>query len=100
MDLGWATVSGLPAKAEAAAAAPGLALIEQGVAQGGLRRPVEARLHLGIAQLAAGRREAARATFKALQAQSGSDPLSEVIGLWAQWAQAEPPLPRQAAGKP
>lgn len=93
VDLGWAMVAGLPPGAAPAQVEPGLALIEQGVAKGGLRRPVEARLHLGMAQLAAGRRDAARQTLKALEADAKSDPLAAPVQLWSLFAQAPAMLP-------
>lgn len=93
VDLGWAMVAGLPLGAAPAQVEPGLALIEQGVAKGGLRRPVEARLHLGMAQLAAGRRDAARQTLKALEADAKSDPLAAPVQLWSLFAQAPAMLP-------
>ena len=52
-----------------AAAESGLALMEQGVAKGGLKRASELRLHLGIAQLSAGRKDAAKQTLAALAGQ-------------------------------
>jgi hypothetical protein len=93
-DLGWSIVAGLPRSgAPAADAERGLALIEQGIAKGGLRRPTEARLHLGIAQLAAGRKEAARQTLAALGPAAGADPLADAVRLWGLWAAAAAPLP-------
>ena len=93
VDLGWAMVAGLPLGASPALVEPGLALMEQGLARGGLRRPVEARLHLAMAQLAAGRRDAARQTLKALEAEAGADPLAAPVRLWSRFAQAPALLP-------
>jgi hypothetical protein len=93
VDLGWAMVAGLPPGVAPAQVEPGLALMEQGLAKGGLRRPVEARLHLAMAQLAAGRRDAARQTLKALEAEAGADPLAAPVRLWSQFAQAPALLP-------
>jgi hypothetical protein len=93
VDLGWAMVAGLPAGAGAAQVEPGLALIEAGVAKGGLRRAAEARLQLGLAQLAAGRVEPARQTLGTLSAQSAGDPLAVPIRLWSLFAAAPPMLP-------
>lgn len=90
VDLGWAMVTALPAGAAAPQVEPGLALMEEGVARGGLRRPAEARLQLGMAQLAAGRRDAARQTLSALAAQSPSDALAPAIRLWNQFVTAPP----------
>jgi len=93
VDLGWAMVAGLPLGAPAAQVEPGLALMEQGIAKGGLRRPVEARLHLAMAQLAAGRKDAARQALKALEADAKSDPLAVPVRLWSLYAQAPAMLP-------
>ena len=64
-------------------AAKGVQLIQQGIAKGGLKRPDDARLHLGIAQLAAGDKAQAQATFKTVQ---GSDGTGELARLWALYA--------------
>jgi len=93
VDLGWAMVAGLPQGAAPAQVEPGLALMEQGLAKGGLRRPVEARLHLAMAQLAAGRKDAARQTLKALEADAKSDSLAVPVQLWTMFAQAPAMLP-------
>lgn len=93
VDLGWAMVAGLPLGAAPAQVAPGLALIEQGLAKGGLRRPVEARLHLAMAQLSAGSKDAARQTLKALHAEARNDPLAVPVQLWSLYAQAPAMLP-------
>lgn len=92
-DLGWAMVAGLPPGVPAAQVEPGLALMEQGLAKGGLRRPVEARLHLAMAQLAAGRKDAARQTLKALEAEAKADPLAVPVELWSMFAHAPAMLP-------
>jgi len=93
VDLGWAMVAGLPLGASPALVEPGLALMEQGLAKGGLRRPVEARLHLAMAQLVAGRKDAARQSLKALEADAKSDPLAVPVQLWSLYAQAPALLP-------
>jgi hypothetical protein len=93
VDLGWAMVAGLPSGAPAAQLEPGLALMEQGIAKGGLRRPVEARLHLAMGQLAAGRKDAGRQTLKALEAEAKTDPLAVPVQLWSMFAQAPAMLP-------
>ena len=64
-------------------AAKGVELIEQGIAKGGLKRPEDAKLHLGIAQLAAGDKAKALATFKTVQ---GSDGTADLARLWALYA--------------
>jgi hypothetical protein len=93
-DLGWSIVAGQPRTGAAAGEVEhGLALIDQGIAKGGLRRPHEVRLHQGIAQIAAGRKEAARQTLAALASAAGADPLADAIRLWALWAGTGAPLP-------
>jgi hypothetical protein len=92
-DLGFAKISALAPGAPASAVLPGLELMEQGVAKGGLKRASEIRLHLGIAQLAAGRKDAAQQTLKALAGQAGSDPLAPAIRLWSLYASAPAMLP-------
>jgi hypothetical protein len=64
-------------------AAKGVQLIQQGIAKGNLKRPEDAKLHLGIAQLAAGDKAKAQATFKTVQ---GSDGTSDLARLWALYA--------------
>lgn len=57
----------------------GLALMEQGIAKGGLKRPEDARLHLGVAYLLAGQKAKAIQAFKAVQ---GTDGTAELARLW------------------
>ena len=64
-------------------AAKGVGLIQQGIAKGGLKRPEDAKLHLGIAQLVAGDKAKALATFKTVQ---GSDGTADLARLWALYA--------------
>jgi outer membrane protein assembly factor BamD (BamD/ComL family) len=64
-------------------AAKGVQLMQQGIAKGGLKRPEDAKLHLGIAQLAAGDKAKAQATFKSVQ---GADGTSDLARLWALYA--------------
>ena len=64
-------------------AAKGVQMIQQGIAKGQLKRPEDAKLHLGIAQLAAGDKAKAQATFKTVQ---GSDGTSDLARLWALYA--------------
>jgi hypothetical protein len=64
-------------------AAQGVQLIQQGIAKGGLKRPEDAKLHLGIAQLAAGDKAKAQATFKTVQ---GGDGTADLARLWALYA--------------
>ena len=64
-------------------AVKGVALIQQGIAKGGLKHPEDAKLHLGIAQLAAGDKAKAQATFKTVQ---GADGTADLARLWALYA--------------
>jgi hypothetical protein len=64
-------------------AAKGVQLMQQGIAKGGLKRPEDAKLHLGIAQLAAGDKARAQATFKTVQ---GTDGTADLARLWALYA--------------
>ena len=57
----------------------GLALMEQGIAKGGLKSPDEAKLHLGVAYLKAGKRDKAVETLKPIQGRDGSGDLAR---LW------------------
>jgi len=59
----------------------GIGLIEQGIAKGGLKRPEDAKLHLGIAQL-----QSAKAKGKAVQtlrSVHGNDGAADLGRLWA-----------------
>ena len=64
-------------------AAKGVQLIQQGIAKGGLKRPEDAKLHLGIGQLVAGDKARAQATFKTVQ---GADGTADLGRLWALYA--------------
>jgi len=64
-------------------AAKGLQLMQQGIAKGGLKRPEDAKLHLGIAQITAGENAKAQATFKTV---SGTDGTADLARLWALFA--------------
>jgi hypothetical protein len=57
----------------------GIALIQQGIAKGQLKQPGDAMLHLGYAQMRAGKIDDARASFKGVTAQDGSASLAQ---LW------------------
>ena len=48
-----------------------------------LKRPEDAKLHLGIAQLVAGDKSKAQATFKTVQ---GTDGTADLARLWALYA--------------
>lgn len=58
----------------------GVALMEQGIRKGGLKRPEDAKLHLGIAYLLAGQKAKAQQMFKTVQ---GADGTAELARLWA-----------------
>ena len=64
-------------------AAPGLKLMQQGIAKGGLKRPEDAKLHLGIAYLAAGDNAKALAAFKTV---TGNDGTGDLARLWSLYA--------------
>ena len=64
-------------------AAEGRKLMQQGIAKGGLKRPEDAKLHLGIAQLLAGDSARAQSTFKTV---TGNDGTADLARLWALYA--------------
>jgi hypothetical protein len=64
-------------------AAKGLQLMQQGIAKGGLKRPEDAKLHLGIAQIVAGDNAKAQATLRTV---SGNDGTADLARLWALYA--------------
>ncbi len=58
----------------------GIALIEKGIAKGGLKRPEDAKLRLGMAQLQSAKtKDKATQTLRSVQ---GSDGAAEVARLW------------------
>jgi hypothetical protein len=57
----------------------GAALIEKGIAKGGLKRPEDAKLHLGLAQLQAGKKSKAVQTLRSVQ---GNDGAADIAQLW------------------
>ena len=57
----------------------GLGLMSQGVAKGGLRRPDDALLHLGLVQWRAGKFEDAQRSFAAVK---GADGTADLARLW------------------
>jgi hypothetical protein len=63
--------------------AQGLALMQQGMAKGNLKRADDAKLHLAIAQLAAGDAAKAQATLKTV---AGNDGTADLARLWALYA--------------
>jgi hypothetical protein len=80
----------------------GAQLIEQGVAKGGLKYPDEARLHLGYAQIKAGRDADALKTFQSITA--GPNGILPIAHVWALYAQsrlqpAAAPAPVAAASR-
>jgi tetratricopeptide (TPR) repeat protein len=61
----------------------GLALMEQGIKKGGMKRPEDARLHLGIAYLQAGKKAEAVQTLKTVQ---GNDGTADLAHYWILYA--------------
>ena len=68
--------------------AKGLQLMQQGIAKGGLKRVEDAKLHLGIAQLAAGENAKAQATLKTVSGTDGTGDLARLWSLYARRAKA------------
>lgn len=62
----------------------GAALIEQGIAKGGLKRPEDAKLRLGLAQLQSGKNKAKAA--QTLRSVQGADGAADLGRLWAIYA--------------
>lgn len=75
VNLGFAWVSG-------GQVPRGLPLIEAGIAKGNLRRPDDARLHLGIALWLAGKRDEAARAFADVKGADGSAALARVWSLF------------------
>ncbi len=63
----------------------GLALVEQGIKKGGLKRPDDAKLRQGEAQLYAGKKNAAIQTLKGVK---GNDGTADLARLWVLQARA------------
>ncbi len=63
-------------------AAKGIALMQQGIAKGGLKRPEDAKLHLGVAQVMAGDAKA-QATLRGV---GGTDGTADLARLWSLYA--------------
>lgn len=63
----------------------GLSLIEQGIRKGGLKRPEDARLRLGEAQLHAGQKQKAVQTLRDVK---GNDGAADIARLWVLNARA------------
>ncbi len=79
----------------------GSQLMEQGIAKDGLKLPEEAKLHLGYAQVRAGRDADALKTFQSV---SGPNGLSAIAHVWVLYVQsrlqaAAAPAPVAAASK-
>ncbi|TXC66136.1 hypothetical protein FSC37_09950 [Piscinibacter aquaticus] len=70
------------ARAMGGDSAGGLPMIQQGIAKGGLKRPEDAKLHLGIAQVIAGDAKA-QATLRSV---SGNDGTADLARLWSLYA--------------
>jgi hypothetical protein len=66
----------------------GLQLMQQGIAKGGLKRPEDAKLHLGIAQLIGGDNAKAQTTFKTVAGADGTLDMARLWGLYARRAKA------------
>ena len=64
-------------------ATKGLTSMQQGIAKGGLKRPEDSKLHLGIAQLLSGDSVKAQATFKTVTGADGTADLARLWGLYA-----------------
>jgi outer membrane protein assembly factor BamD (BamD/ComL family) len=60
-------------------AAKGIALMEAGIKKGGLRRPDDAKLHLGLAYLQAGQKAKAAQVLKTV---GGTDGAADLARLW------------------
>jgi len=66
----------------------GIALIEQAIAKGGLKRPEDAKLRLGQAQLQSGGKNKAKAV-QTLRSVQGADGAADLGKLWALYAQTQ-----------
>ena len=80
-------------------AAKGVQLIEDGIAKGGLRQPEDAKLHLGYAQVRAGRDADALKTFQSVSGPNGLSSLAHVWVLYLQSRQAAAAAPAAAASR-
>lgn len=75
VNLGFALATG-------GEAAKGITMMQQGISKGGLKRPEDAKLHLGIAQVIAGDSKAP-STLKGV---GGSDGTADLARLWSLYA--------------
>ena len=57
--------------------------MQQGIAKGGLKRPEDAKLHLGIAQLLTGNTTQSQSTLRSV---SGTDGTADLARLWSLYA--------------
>jgi hypothetical protein len=64
--------------------AKGISMIEEGIKKGGLKRPDDAKLYLGIAQIQAGQKSKAIPTLRGIK---GTDGVADLASLWALFAQ-------------
>jgi tetratricopeptide (TPR) repeat protein len=79
----------------------GIALMEQGIAKGGLKRADDAKLHLGVAYAKAGRKADAVKVFESIKADDG---LADLAKYWMVWlnrpvAASAAPAPAPATTK-
>lgn len=65
----------------------GIALIEQGIAKGGLKRPEDAKLRLGLALLQGGKNKAK--AVQMLRSVQGTDGAADLGRLWALYANSQ-----------
>ncbi len=65
----------------------GIALIEQGIAKGGLKRPEDAKLRLGLALLQSGKNKAK--AVQVLRSVQGNDGAADLGRLWALYANTQ-----------
>jgi len=79
--------------------AKGAQLIEQGLAKGGLKQPEDARLHLGFAQVRAGRDADALKTFQSVKGPNGLTELAHLWVLYLESKQAPAAAPAAAASR-
>jgi tetratricopeptide (TPR) repeat protein len=61
----------------------GIPLVQQGIKKGGLKRPEDAKLRLGVAQLHAGHKGQAATTLKTVQGNDGTADLARLFALQA-----------------
>lgn len=73
VDVGFAYVSGGEFD-------KGIALVQRGIAKGGLKHPEDAKLHLALAYLRSGNKALAMSTLKTVQ---GSDGAADLARLWS-----------------